>query len=439
MAERLSILNDPPRVLEGPQLLHKLIQWDQHETKCALDFTNGCTRQRYTYGETLCLVDSLVTRLQESLSRTNSQAKQPRQHIIPVLLPQSPSLYISQLAILHSGGAFCPINLDAPQERIKFVVGDVSAELIITTSEFQNVVSWENGPIVIVVDEFPVLPEGKVHSGVSRDPDPNDLAYVMYTSGSSGTPKGVAVSHLAVSQSLLAHERFIPPFNRFLQFAAPSFDVSVFEIFFPLMRGCTLVGCSRTQLLNDLPGMLNELEVDAAELTPTVVGSLLQKRSNAPGLKLLLTIGEMLTTPIVEEFGGSETKPCTLYGMYGPTEAAIHCTIYPEMAVSTKPGNIGVPFDTVSTFIAAASTGLEDAANLRILPIGELGELVLGGPQLADGYLNREEQNKAAFVTFEGKKYYRTGDKARQLEDGTIEILGRMSAGQVKLRGKSQL
>jgi len=125
------------------------------------------------------------------------------------------------------------------------------------------------------------------------------------------------VSHLAVTQSLLAHERQIPAFKRFLQFAAPSFDVSVFEIFFPMTRGATLVGCNRTQLLNDLPGMINKLEVDAAELTPTVVGSLLQTRSNVPGLKLLLTIGEMLTKPIVEEFGGSETKTSMLYGMYG--------------------------------------------------------------------------------------------------------------------------
>lgn len=438
MSERLSILNDPPKVLEGPQLLHKLIQWDQHKSKCALDFTSGGSRQRYTYEELRCLVDSLVLRIQESLSKTNSQTEQPLcQHIVPVLLPQSPSLYISQLAILQCGGAFCAINLDAPQERIKFVVGDVSANLLITTSEFRDVVSWENGPIVIVVDEFPLLPEVEVlQSGVSRDLTPEDLAYVMYTSGSSGTPKGVAVSHLAVSQSLLAHERHIPPFNRFLQFAAPSFDVSVFEIFFPLTRGCTLVGCKRNQLLNDLPGMLNELEVDAAELTPTVVGSLLQKRANAPGLKLLLTIGEMLTTPIVEEFGGSEAKPCMLYGMYGPTEAAIHCTIYPEMASTAKPGNIGVPFDTVSVFIAAASNGPEDAADLKFLPIGELGELVLGGSQLAHGYLNRREQNKVAFVVFEGRSYYRTGDKARQLEDGTIEILGRISAGQVKIRGQ---
>jgi amino acid adenylation domain-containing protein len=437
MAERLSILNDPPKILKGPQLLHKLIQWNHHSEKCALDFTNGGTRQQYTYGEMRRLVESLVLRIQESLHQRSSQTEQPvRQHIVPILLPQSPSLYISQLAILHSGGAFCPINLDAPQERIKFVVGDVSADLLITTSEFKDVVSWENGPVVILVDEFPKLPEGEIpHSGVSRDPGSDHLAYVMYTSGSSGTPKGVAVSHLAVSQSLLAHERHIPPFKRFLQFAAPSFDVSVFEIFFPLIRGCTLVGCNRSQLLNNLPGTLNTLDVDAAELTPTVVGSLLQKRSNAPRLKLLLTIGEMLTTPIVEEFGGSDTKPCILYGMYGPTEAAIHCTIFPKMAASAKPGNIGIPFDTVSTFIAAASTGPEDVTNLKFLPIGELGELVLGGPQLAHGYLNREDQNKAAFVHFRGRNYYRTGDKARQLDDGTIEILGRIIAGQVKLRG----
>jgi amino acid adenylation domain-containing protein len=438
MAERLSILNDPPKVLKGPRLLHKLIQWDQHNSKCALDFTSGGTRQRYTYGEIQSLVEALVLQIQKSSATTTAQTSQPlRQHIIPVLLPQSPSLYISLLAILHSGGAFCPINLDAPQDRIKFVVGDVSADLLITTSEFKHVVSWEDGPTVILVDEFPAVRKGKtLQSGVSRDVTPVDLAYVMYTSGSSGTPKGVAVSHLAVSQSLLAHERHIPQFNRFLQFAVPSFDVSVFEIFFPLTRGCTLVGCNRGQLLNNLPGMLTDLEVDAAELTPTVAGSLLQKRSNVPGLKLLLTIGEMLTKPIVEEFGGSETLPCMLYGMYGPTEAAIHCTVFPEMAASAKPGSIGVPFDTVSTFIAAASSGSQDADCLKFLPIGELGELVLGGPQLAQGYLNREEQNKAAFVNFEGKSYYRTGDKARQLDDGTIEILGRMSAGQVKLRGQ---
>jgi amino acid adenylation domain-containing protein len=434
MDENPSRLNDPPSVLAGPQLLHDLIRWNVHPNTCALDFIIQNRRETYRYRDIQACVAALVTRIQLTLERSRSCTQ--RQHIVPILLPQSPALYISELAILQSGGAFCPINLDAPKDRIKFVVGDVAADIIITTVEFQHVVSWENGPDVVVVDEFPSIPVEEEKYVPSRETIPNDLAYVMYTSGSSGTPKGVAVSHLAVSQSLLAHENIVPSFNRFLQFAAPSFDVSVFEIFFPFIRGCTLVGCDRSQLLNDLQGMINKLEIDAAELTPTVVGALLQKRSNVPGLRLLMTIGEMLTRPIVEEFGGSGTRDSILYGMYGPTEAAIHCTVYPKMQASTKYNNIGVPFRTVSAFVAEASptSGTED--KIILLPRGELGELVLGGLQLAQGYLNREEQNRAAFINVDGKKYYRTGDKARILSDGSIEIHGRMSAGQVKLRGQ---
>lgn len=434
MANRLSILNDPPQVLDGPKLLHKLNQWDQHLDDYALDCTSGSKRRKYTYRELRSCVTSLESRIQQHLTKSNSEHQ--RQHVVPILFPQSPGLYISQIAILHSGGAFCPIILEAPKERIKFIVGDVSANFVITTAELKGSFSWEGGPAVIVVDEFPEIEKNEISNQTSRESTPDDFAYIMYTSGTTGRPKGVAVSHLAASQSLLAHERHLPSFQRFLQFASPSFDVSVFEIFFPLSRGVTLVGCSKEQLLNDLPGMMNELEVDAAELTPSVVGSLLHRRSNAPGLKLLLTIGELLTAPIVEEFGGSNTKPNMLYGMYGPTEAAIHCTVYPKMEASAKPGNIGVPFDTVSTFIAAPSTSQENTADLRFLPIGEQGELLLGGPQLAQGYLNRDFENKAAFVEFEGRKYYRTGDKAIQHEDGTIELFGRISSGQVKLRGQ---
>lgn len=433
-----SILNDSPKVLEGPQLLHNLIDFGVNSDACAVDFSSQGRRLRYTYREIQSCVLSLAFRIQKALSacRDAMNLTSPRQHVVPILLPQSPALYIAQLAILESGGAFCPVNLDAPKERIKFVVGDVAANLIITTPEFKHAVSWENGPKVLLINDFPPIPsEASPRGATLREPNGSDLAYVMYTSGSSGIPKGVAVSHFAVSQSLLAHETHIPPFERFLQFAAPSFDVSVFEIFFPLKRGSTLVGCDRSQLLDNLPGMINELQVDAAELTPTVVGSLLQNRANAPGLKLLLTIGEMLTRPIVEEFGGSETKESILYGMYGPTEAAIHCTINPNMRASSSPGNIGVPFDTVSAFIAADSSTTDEGWP-TVLTTGQHGELVLGGSQLAQGYLNREEQNKAAFIQTGGRNYYRTGDKARLLADGTLEILGRMNAGQVKIRGQ---
>ena len=438
MADDASILNDPPHILDGLNLLHDLIDFTKHNDACAIDFTSVGKRVQYSYGDVQSCVTSLASQIEKLLSTSRNLADQScPQHVVPILFPQSPGLYISQLAILLSGGAFCPITLDAPKDRLKFVVRDVSANLIITTSEFKDKVSWENGPTVIVVDQFPVIPNEQHLTKTSfRQASSHELAYVMYTSGSSGTPKGVAVSHFAVSQSLLAHEKLLPPFRRFLQFAAPSFDVSVFEIFFPLSRGSTLVGCDRSQLLDNLPGMINELDVDVAELTPTVAGSLLRKRSNTPKLSLLLTIGEMLTRPLVEEFGGSDRQDSILYGMYGPTEAAIHCTVHPKMKTSAKPGNIGVPFDTVSAFIAAPSSTCGEARSIELLPNGEVGELVLGGPQLAQGYLNRQEQNNAAFIIREDKRYYRTGDKAKFLEDGTIEILGRMSAGQVKLRGQ---
>ena len=116
-------------------------------------------------------------------------------------------------------------------------------------------------------------------------------------------------------------------------------------------------------------------------------------------------------------------------------EAAIHCTIHPEMKSSAKPGNIGFPLDTVAVFIAAANPD-DQNKNIQFLPPGDIGELVLGGPQLAEGYLNRPEQNKTAFIHSEETKYYRTGDKARILEDGTVEMLGRIVSGQVKLRGQ---
>jgi non-ribosomal peptide synthetase component F len=146
----------------------------------------------------------------------------------------------------------------------------------------------------------------------------------MYTSGSTGTPKGVAIPHLAATQALLAHDGNIPAFTRFLQFASPTFDVSVFEIFFPLFRGCTLISARRQDMLDELTHVMRQMRVDACELTPTVAGSLLRTRDAVPSLKLLLTIGEMLSGPVVREFGGNERRESILWAMYGPTEATIH-------------------------------------------------------------------------------------------------------------------
>jgi amino acid adenylation domain-containing protein len=190
-------------------------------------------------------------------------------------------------------------------------------------------------------------------------------------------------------------------------------------------------------MLDDLPGTIDNLDVDAAELTPTVVTNLLSGRSSVPGLRLLLTIGEMLTQPVIDEYGGDATRNSILWAMYGPTEAAIHCTIWPNFPTSGSTSTIGYPLDTVSAFIVAPSTELHAELPIEILPFGEVGELAIGGPQIAEEYLNRPDLTRASFVEHpDYGRLYRTGDRAKINKQGLLECLGRVVAGQVKLRGQ---
>lgn len=432
----LSVVNHPASRLPGPDLLHNLVKKDPqgNEVPAIAHLSLAGTQESLSYVGLHQASDFLaawITELAESLPRQES-------FIIPVLVPQSIDLYISLLGILKAGAAFCPLNLDIPTERAKFILDDVGAQIVITSPELSDRIPNRDGARqVLVTDGSHFLSLKATASGHSCQPQPTDLAYVMYTSGSTGTPKGVGVSHDAVTQSLLSHDRHIPAFSRFLQFAAPTFDVSVFEIFFPLFRGKTLVSCERHVMLNDLPAVINTMEVDGCELTPTVARSLLRNRASVPCLRLLLTIGEMLTKPVVDEFGGANERPSILWAMYGPTEAAIHCTVQPSFQSSSLVNDIGIPLDSVSAFVLSiADADSPGQSEFRILPRGEVGELGIGGHQLAQGYLNRPEQTAAAFIDTPYGKLYRTGDKARMHLDGTLECLGRISSAQVKLRGQ---
>lgn len=314
----LSILNPYPTKLSGPDRLHHLVTPPCHLN--ALEYLSRSQRTSYTYRQLHDAADAIARHISDARRRAGRDGTD---FIVPVLIPQSPLLYMSLLAILKAGGAFCPLNSDAPRERFEFILKDVLADVVLVSSALASrLPDSGTGVNIIQVDQV----SNDLYHGPCehREPSPDDLAYVMYTSGSTGTPKGVAVSHAAATQALLAHDRHIPVFSRFLQFAAPTFDVSVFEIFFPLFRGATLIAARRDDMLDDLPSVLRQMDVDACELTPTVAGSLLRSRRNAPSLKLLLTIGEMLSTPVVHEFAGSQTKASMLWAMYGPTEATIH-------------------------------------------------------------------------------------------------------------------
>lgn len=432
---QLSVLNPSPKCLDGSMSLHCLFEKHASEAACALDYLDSDgARHVYSYQALNELAEALAVRLQDVLF-TYGGRRATEQDIIPILVPQSPELYIAILAVLKVGAAFCPLDPDAPRERTEFIVGDLSATVVIADTIFADRFFWKGAPEVILAGEASgQTKEHSKHRLNTSGCQPSSLAYVMYTSGSTGTPKGVEVSHFAVTQSLLAHDTKIPRFSRFLQFAAPTFDVFIFEVFFPFSRGATLISCNRKDLLGDLPSVINQMGVDATVLTPTVASGLIRKREHVPDLKLLMTIGEMLKRTIIEEFGDSPSRPGILYGMYGPTEAAIHCTIASKMHVKSKVGIIGQPLETVSALILAPNQLGESMLN--ILPVGHIGELAVGGFQLASGYLNRPEQTRAVFI--ESQEYgriYRTGDRARLLPDGNLECLGRISTDQVKLRG----
>ncbi len=425
-----SILNRHPSLLQGPALLHDLVRVTSDRP--AIDFwQNGLQQQELSYADLHSLSSHLAHRILSVLTNLESTS-----NIIPVLLPQTPELYLVLLAILKAGKAFCPLALDTPAERLQFILRDLSAGLIISTSAHDAYLTSTLDAHVLLADLELLEPD--------RDPPSylplvhtEDAAYVLYTSGSTGLPKAVSVSHRAITQSLLAHDRQIPQFARFLQFASPTFDVSIFEIFFTWFRGRTIVGCTREQMLDDLPGTINKLRVDAVELTPTIVSNLLRGRSSVPNLKLLLTIGEMLNQLIIDEYGGSEDRESILWAMYGPTEAAVHCTLMPRVSSSSAVGTIGSPLDTVTILIVAETRHDEPQTFFDILPKGKAGELVIAGPQIATKYLNRPELTAASFVNHDDYGYmYRSGDLARICSDNSLEILGRLNAGQIKLRGQ---
>lgn len=263
--------------------------------------------------------------------------------------------------------------------------------------------------------------------------DPNvtvkvdELAYVIYTLGSTGQPKGVMIQHQAIAaaiDSIISFESRDNERHKTLQFSNYTFDASVYDIFVPLGSGHTLCMAPTDRLLSDLANVINEMDVTHCLLTPTVARLLDPK--DAPSLKALTVGGESITTDVVEKWSQG---PHTLIGAYGPTETSIIATMN-IIDLDTNPKDIGRPLPTVKAFI------IEQDGH-RLVPLGAIGEICLAGPQLGNGYLGKPAQTAAVFLEsrVEGvSRIYRTGDLGRWLPNGNIECLGRKD-NQIKIHG----
>ncbi|WP_270168683.1 non-ribosomal peptide synthetase [Paenibacillus sp. SYP-B4298] len=344
---------------------------------------------------------------------------------VGLMLERSLEMIVGILAVLKAGGAYVPIDPEYPEERIRYMLEDSGAKLLLVQSRLRDRVAFE-GKLITVDDEQAYAED---RSNLEPVVGPNHLAYVIYTSGTTGKPKGVMVEHhgLCSLKLMFAGTLGITDQDRVVQFASLSFDAACWEIYKALFFGATLYIPTAATIL-DVPlfeSYMNEHGITAAILPPTYATYL--KPEHMPRFKKLITGGSAVSVELVKQW----KDKVAYFNAYGPTEASIVTSMWtaPSGAFEQKSVPIGRPIANHQIYIL-------DAYN-QPLPVGVAGELCIAGVGLARGYLNRPELTAEKFVDHPfapGERMYRTGDLTRWLPDGNIEYLGRIDH-QVKIRG----
>lgn len=354
--------------------------------------------------------------------------------MVGICVDRSVQMLVGLLAILKAGGAYVPLDPGYPAERLKSMLEDAEVPTILVQKHTASVLPQTNAQLIALDDPktFDVPDASNPNIGVQA----HNLAYVIFTSGSTGRPKGAMNEHLAVVNMLLWHrDTFnVTPQDCFLQKTAFSFDVSVFELFLPLITGAKLV-MARPGAQKDSDYLLETMRHHGVTIVH-FVASMLRMFLDHPGagsctsLRHVFCSGEAISLHLQELYYSKLSAP--LEDLYGPTEAAVHVT-YWQCERHTKRNNVPIGRPTANTQVHVLD------ARGRVLPVGVPGELHIGGVQVARGYLKREELTREKFVPdpFAGDataRLYKTGDLARITEEGLVEYLGRIDF-QIKLRG----
>jgi len=352
---------------------------------------------------------------------------------VAIAAERSPQLLIGLLAIIKAGGAYVPLDPDYPAERLAYMLKDSRAQLLLTQTSLLEQLPAAEDVCVIAMDSLKLDNWPSHAPGLHLDGD--HLAYVIYTSGSTGQPKGVGNTHAALAERLqwMQATYQLDETDVLMQKAPISFDVSVWECFWPLITGCRLVLAGPGEHRD--PHRIAQLVQAHGVTTLHFVPPLLQLFVDEPlaaectSLRRLFSGGEALPAELRNRVL-AQLPAVQLHNRYGPTETAINVTHWHCHAEDGERSPIGRPLGNVICRV------LDD--QLNPLPVGVPGELCIGGIGLARGYLGRAGLTAERFVadplSEEGARLYRTGDRVRWSADGVLEYLGRLDQ-QVKLRG----
>ena len=430
-AERQQLLvewNDTARDYGDIARLHRLIerQAAQAPDSVALEFEG----QELTYAE--------LNHRANQLARFLRHTGVGRNILVGVFAERSLEMVLALLAVLKAGGAYVPLDPSYPAQRLTHILEDAHVPLVLTQSHLANQLPAAVGDTHLLDTSWKTYRD---ESGEDLDDigTPEDLAYVIFTSGSTGRPKGAMNEHRGICNRLLwMQEQYgLCANDRVLQKTPFSFDVSVWEFFWPLMTGARLV-IARPEGHRDsayLVELIRRSGITTLHFVPSMLRVFLEQvdvEACSGSLKRVICSGEALPHELQERFF-ARLSAAELHNLYGPTEAAVDVTYW---ACQRGDVRLTVPIGrpVANTQIYLLDTRMEP------VPVGVAGELYIGGVQVGRGYVGRDDLTMERFVPdpysrTPGACLYKTGDLARYLPDGAIEYLGRLDH-QVKIRGQ---
>ncbi|MFE6173184.1 amino acid adenylation domain-containing protein [Streptomyces sp. NPDC056464] len=398
----------PPAALSVPELIADRAATQPEATALV------CGRLRLTYRDLLTRADTLAARLREQGVRLGDR--------VGLLLPRGADTGIAALAVLRAGAAYVPLDPAHPAARLAYMITNSGTSLLLTATETAGLAGTD-------------VPELRVDEDTDTAPAPapvscapGDLAYVLYTSGSTGVPKGVAVEHRSLL-NLATNVRPVFPVtgtDRVLQFVSFGFDVAVSDLFFPWVAGAELHIAQEDERLGEaLQARLRDSRITYVFLPPSAAMTLPRAPGALPELRTLAVGGEACPAELVERLGEEGRR---IVNAYGPSEATVYST-----TAELRPGEPVV----IGHAVPGTRAHVLDA-RLRPVPVGVTGELYVAGASLARGYIGRPGMTAERFVADPygppGSRMYRTGDLCRIDAHGVLHYLGR-SDSQVKLRG----